>query len=236
MHDLAVAAAVLAVITLATPFALAAEPAAARTLRPELVGYLAKRATEFDLIPAERKQHLERLADYTRDKSLSSDPLRMIFVCTHNSRRSHMSQLWAAAAARLHGFEIESYSGGTEDTAFNPRAVASLQRAGFEITKTTNARNPLYHVAMNDNPADTITCWSKAYDNPPNPKDKFAAVMVCSDADEACPAVFGEDFHIALPFTDPKVSDDTPTEAATYDERCAQIAREFLYVFTKAAS
>ncbi|MEM1185144.1 MAG: protein-tyrosine-phosphatase [Planctomycetota bacterium] len=229
-------AVVIATIALTAPFASAGSDATSHPLRPELVSYLAKRATEFDQIPEERKVRLERLAGYVKEKTLSSDDLRMIFVCTHNSRRSHMSQLWAAASAKLHGIDIESYSGGTEDTAFNPRAVASLRRAGFEIIKTTEARNPLYHVSMSDDPADTLTCWSKSYDNPPNPKDKFAAVMVCSDADESCPAVFGEDFHLALPFVDPKVSDNTPAEAATYDERCAQIAREFLYVFTKAAS
>ncbi|MEM7756014.1 MAG: protein-tyrosine-phosphatase [Planctomycetota bacterium] len=238
MHAHIALAFVVTAIALAAPLAYAAT-ADAKTgsvLNAELTAYLADRATEFDQIPTERRAQLDRLAEYTKSKSLSSDTLKMIFVCTHNSRRSHMSQLWAAASAKLHGIDLESYSGGTEDTAFNPRAVASLRRAGFTITQTANAANPLYHIAMNDDPADTLTCWSKAYDNPPNPKDKFAAVMVCSDADETCPAVFGEDFHIALPFIDPKVSDNTPAEAETYDERCAQIAREMLYVFTKANS
>jgi arsenate reductase len=205
-----------------------------RAMHPELVSFLAQRATEFDQIPSARKAELERLGDYARRKVASAEPLSMIFVCTHNSRRSHMSQLWAAASARLNGIHLESYSGGTEDTAFNPRAVAAMRRAGWHIEQTTTSSNPIYHASLAAG-VPAYTCFSKAYDNPPNPKDAFAAVMVCSDADESCPAVFGEDFHIALPFNDPKVSDNTPEEAATYDERCAQIAREMLYAFTHAA-
>ncbi len=208
-----------------------------RAVFPAIASYLAERGREFDRIPAERRGELDRLAAYARQKHLSSEPMSMIFVCTHNSRRSHMAQMWAAAAAYVHGFTMDSYSGGTEDTAFNPRAVASLRRAGWVIEQTTNARNPVYHARMSgDAAAPVLTCFSKAYDSPPNPKEKFAAVMVCSEADEACPAVFGEDFHLGLPYTDPKVSDGTEVEAATYDERSAQIAREMLYVFSRAAS
>jgi len=203
-------------------------------LYDELDSYLDAREREFDRIDPERKALLDRFAGYLKEKARSDEAADLIFVCTHNSRRSHMSQLWAAAAAARHGLKVWAYSGGTESTAFNPRAVAAVERAGFRVVKTTEARNPVYHVSMSGD-APAVTCFSKPYDNDPNPKKGFAAVMVCGSADAACPAVFGEEFHIAVPFNDPKASDGTPEEAATYDERCADIAREMLYVMARAA-
>lgn len=207
--------------------------AAQASLYPELRRFLADRRGEFDRIPAERKELLEELGAFVRRHHEADKPVDLIFVCTHNSRRSHMSQLWAQAAADMLGLRVTTYSGGTEDTAFNPRAVAAIERAGFRVEKTTEARNPIYHVRMaDDRPA--MTCFSKAYDAPPNPDGGFGAVMVCDDADEACPVVDGAAGRFAIPFVDPKVSDNTPAEAATYDERCAQIAREMLYAMTRA--
>jgi hypothetical protein len=128
---------------------------------------------------------------------------------------------------------VETYSGGTEATAFNPRAVAALQRAGFRIeTSEPEAENPRYTVSITEN-GPTLEAFSKRYMDPPNPTAGFAAIMTCSDADEACPFVRGADFRIAVPYVDPKVSDGTPEEAATYDERSRQIATEMLYVFSR---
>lgn len=206
----------------------------AGVLYPELDAYLDAREAEFGMISAERRAALDQLAAYVRERAESETPAELVFVCTHNSRRSHLSQLWAAAAAARQGLAVWTYSGGTESTAFNQRAVAAATRAGFRIEKTTEARNPVYHARMSeDRPA--MTCFSKPYDNDPNPKSDFGAVMVCTDADEACPIVLGAAFRLALPFVDPKISDGTPAEAATYDERCAQIAREMLYVMSRAA-
>jgi protein-tyrosine-phosphatase len=146
-----------------------------------------------------------------------------------------MAQLWAAVAARTYGIRATTYSGGTESTAFNPRAVAAMERAGFNIDKTTDDQNPIYHVRYSDQ-QPALTCFSKKYAGDPNPRQDFAAVMVCSDADRACPTVPGAAGRFALPFVDPKVSDGTPQEAATYDERCAQIARELLYVMSRVAN
>lgn len=199
-----------------------------------IANYVAARQSEFDQISAERKQQLEHLSAYIRNRRDADQTVRLIFVCTHNSRRSHMAQLWAAVAAQAYGIEAATYSGGTESTAFNPRAVAAMQRAGFRTEKTTDDANPIYHLRFSDD-RPALTCFSKRFDQAPNPKSNFAAVMVCGEADKACPSVAGAAARFAIPFVDPKVSDGTPTESATYDERCAQIAREILYVFSRAA-
>lgn len=215
-------------------FAAGPEATESGSLSPALVAYLAEREREFEQISEERRAVLEPLAAWVATARSSGGPIHLTFVCTHNSRRSHMSQLWARAAAAREGLPLTTWSGGTEATAFNPRAVAAMRRAGFEIARTTENSNPIYHVRLGKD-LPTQTCFSKPYQAAPNPTADFGAVMVCDDADRRCPLVTGATGRFPIPFVDPKVSDGTPQEAATYDERCAQIAREMLWVMTEAA-
>jgi protein-tyrosine-phosphatase len=202
------------------------------TMYAALETFIQARIAEFDEISPDRKEQLEQLAGYVQRCVETHEPCRLNFICTHNSRRSHMSQLWAATAAAYYRVPgVYTYSGGTESTAFNPRAVAALGRAGFQIAKTTEDRNPVYHVRFNDT-AHPMTCFSKVFNQAPNPKAGFCAVMTCSHADKACPAVRGATARFAIPYEDPKVADNTPNEASKYDERCRQIAREMLYLFS----
>jgi arsenate reductase len=183
-------------------------------------------------LPADRRSRLDELADFVRQRRDAGEPARLTFICTHNSRRSHISQLWAAAAAAAFGLDhVETYSGGTEATAFNPRAVAAMRRAGFAIDDASGD-NPRYRVQFADDAAPAV-CFSKVYDDPSNPQDGFAAVMTCSDADEACPMVRGAALRVALPWDDPKAADGTPEEASTYDARVRQIAAEMVYLFSR---
>ena len=229
-------AVVLMVLGVMTAAAWAAEEDGVRTdgLYPELAAYLEERAGEFDRISAERRAQLGLVSAFVREEARAGRAARLVFVCTHNSRRSHMSQLWAAAAAEACGVGVWTYSGGTEATAFNPRAAAAVERAGFRVEKTTEGSNPVYHVRMGEGRA-AMTCFSKVYDGAPNPSEGFGAVMVCGEADEACPMVEGAAGRFGLPFEDPKVSDGTERESAVYDERCAQIAREMLWMMRAAA-
>lgn len=198
-------------------------------LIPRVGAYLSDRAGEIDQIPSERRERLKGISAYIRDQRAAGKHARLIFVCTHNSRRSHMAQLWAAAAAGAYGIALETFSGGTEATAFHPHAVEAMRRAGFEIETTSAEVNPVYHVRYG--PAlPTLSCFSKVYDQPPNPREGFAAVMVCTEADAACPLVAGATGRFTLPYVDPKAADGSHKEAATYDERCRQIAREMLWM------
>lgn len=199
----------------------------------KLKAFVAARVAEFDEIPAERRAQLDKLAAYVTKRVGSGDECSLCFICTHNSRRSHLAQIWAATAASHYGIEmIHTYSGGTEATAFNPRAVAALERAGFSILKTTDDKNAVYHVRSGDK-AMPLTCFSKVYDQAPNPKEGYCAVMTCSDADRHCPNARGAAERIAITYEDPKAADGTREEARCYAERCRQIAREMLYVFSQ---
>ena len=202
-------------------------------LFPDLQTHSEARIQEFNQIPELRKTQLQKIAKYVKERTQAGQPARLTFICTHNSRRSHMSQIWAAAAARHYGVKgVEVFSGGTEATAFNPRAVAALQRAGFKIEIAEEGKNTRFAVRFQET-GDSLVCHSKVYNSPPNPQKDFCAVLTCSQADKACPVVEGASVRVAVPFEDPKVADSTPAEVATYDERCGQIAREMLYIFSQ---
>lgn len=192
-------------------------------------------AQSFDKIPPQRRKVLDQIADYIFKKQLDKAPTRLIVICTHNSRRSHIGQLWLQAGAQHFGVpNVEVFSGGTEATAFHPNAVAALRRAGFDIEVRPNGENPTYRVHIPLAHPMTLHVFSKKFDQPPNPTKDFAAIMVCSEADAGCPFVPGAEARFAVPFEDPKRFDGTPEEAIGYDESVYEIGRAFLYVMARA--
>ncbi len=217
-----------------TKYGIMNQPASApRTFYPELQQYLNAIALTFDTIPNERKAELSKVAEYVRGRLADSQPAKLTFICTHNSRRSHLSQIWAHVAAEFYGLiSIETFSGGTEATALNPRAVAAMRRSGLKITADdAGATNPRYSVYTSETASPQI-CFSKVFDSPPNPNTKYCAVMTCSQADDACPVVMGCDLRMPIRYEDPKVADDTDYEAERYDERSKQICCEMLYMMS----
>lgn len=197
-------------------------------LTPKLQSYINSLKDEADLIPDNRKELLSRLAEYIGKKIKEEASVQLNFICTHNSRRSIISQIWAYTAAAYYGLEgIKTFSGGTEATAFNPRAVSAMERVGFRVGKP-GGENPHYLVAYGEG-AHPLECFSKTFDDPFNPKKDFAAIMTCSDADANCPFIPGVEFRLPLTYEDPKEADDSPQEAERYDERVRQIGREIFY-------
>lgn len=160
------------------------------------------------------------------------------FICTHNSRRSHLGQFWGAVTAIANGLPpIQSYSGGTEVTACHPNTIAVLQAAGGVISKDSSTVNPIYQLSYADD-LDPLVAYSKLYDDPSNPIADFAAIMTCQSADEGCPFIAGASIRVAMPFTDPKHSDglaDQSAILATYDQTAALIASVLDVTFKQVA-
>lgn len=186
---------------------------------------------DFKTIGDIRKEKLQALIDYINSKRASGEPVRLNFICTHNSRRSQFAQLWADAAALKYNIAIDSYSGGVEITECNPRTIKSLQRFGFEVN-FEEQMNPRYQVSYSPM-ADASILFSKLFDDKINPSDGFAAIMTCSHADQNCPFVNGCETRISLTYDDPKHFDDSPIEDSMYDSRSFQIATEMMYVFSE---
>lgn len=199
---------------------------------PALRVTIDKLISQFDKISEERKSTLRELANLISSQSDAGEKILLNFICTHNSRRSHISQIWAQTAAYYYGVDgVETFSGGTEATAFNPRAVKAMQARGFDIAITKEGSNPLYNVKYAAD-ASPMTVFSKRYDDEVNPHQGFAAIMTCSDADENCPIIFGSATRISLTYNDPKAFDGTPEELSKYIERVEEIGREILFAFS----
>lgn len=189
--------------------------------------------TEFEIIPNERKVLLEKISKYISGKLESNLPVQLVYICTHNSRRSHFGQIWAHIAANYYQLKnVHTFSGGTEATAFNSNAINALERVGFKVKTLGSEQNPTYHLFFDD-ASDPVICFSKVYDDQNNPHENFAAIMTCSEADVNCPFVPGVELRIGVTYNDPKQFDNTLLQNSKYDERCRQIALETFYVFSK---
>ena len=184
-------------------------------------------------ISTERKAILQPLTEFIQSKVSNQQDIRINFICTHNSRRSHLSQVWAQTLA--YHFNIKNvfcYSGGTESTALFPMVAETLRNSGFQIKTISKSENPVYSIKYTYN-QHPIIGFSKRLDDDFNPKSEFAAIMTCDSANEACPFVSGAEKRIPITFEDPKAFDNTPQQAEKYNERSLQIATELFYVFSQ---
>jgi len=175
-----------------------------------------------------RKDLLKPLHDYLALKIEQKKAINLNFICTHNSRRSQLSQVWAKVIADFYGININTFSGGIEITACNKRTIASLAGMGFKINDP-RGENPhyelIYHIKK-----PIISLFSKMHNDPLNPKGNFAAVMTCTHADNNCPFIAGAEKRISLPYEDPKAFDDTNIESKMYDQLSIRICTEMKFI------
>lgn len=188
---------------------------------------------DFEQITEDRKSVLQPLIDYIQNKVDNKLEARLNLICTHNSRRSHLSQVWAQTAAAYYDIKnVSCYSGGTESTALFKMIAETLKDSGFRIKTISEGINPIYSIKFSAN-EHPIIGFSKTYDDDFNPKSEFAAVMTCSQADGGCPFIAGAEKRIPITFEDPKISDGTPQQKETYLNRSLEIGTEMFYVFSQ---
>jgi arsenate reductase len=191
------------------------------------------RSFQFATISPERKAILLPLIDFIQEKVSKDQEALLNFICSHNSRRSHLSQVWAqTAAAHFNVKNVFCYSGGTEATALFPMAAKTLEQSGFQVTALSEGKNPIYSIKYSEN-EHPIIGFSKTYDDSFNPQSAFAAILTCSQADGACPFIAGAEKRIPITFEDPKAFDNTPQQEEKYKERSIQIATELFYIFSQ---
>lgn len=184
---------------------------------------------QFDTIPPSRKSLLLELAEHIKSNTSDKIPLDLVFICTHNSRRSQFGQVWATIAAQYFNIPIKTYSAGTETTSFHPNAVQALVDAGVEVERITNEPNSQLKLIYGNDLHQIY--FSKKMDHQTLPQKDFLAIMTCSDAAENCPFIPNAKWRFPLTYEDPKKFDGTPQEKEKYAERCRQIAAELLFVF-----
>jgi arsenate reductase len=184
-------------------------------------------------ITEKRREILTPLITYLQEKKDKNQPIRINFICTHNSRRSHLGQVWMQTLSKYFNINsITTYSGGTETTAMAKPIVETLKNQGFEIQKLSKEENPVYAIKY-DSTSLPIVGFSKKYDNQFNPASSFAAIMTCSEADGGCPFVAGSEIRIPITYEDPKISDNTNKQSEVYITRSNQIASEMYYVLSQ---
>ncbi len=187
---------------------------------------------QFAQIPNDRKEKLTSLVNYVREKHQLKEDISLVFICTHNSRRSQFGQVLSALAAEHYQIpEIHTFSAGTEETAFHPNAIEALKTIGFKVEQLDQSTNPHYRVNVSESVHSD--CFSKFISHESLPKNQFAAIMTCSDAEQNCPFVPGAEKRIGITYEDPKASDGTELQSAKYLERATQIATELFYVFSQ---
>ncbi len=184
-------------------------------------------------ITEERKEVLQPLIDYIQNKVNLQQEIQLNFICTHNSRRSHLSQIWAQTMAFQFGIQnVFCYSGGTEVTAMFPKVVETLENQRFQIQQLSESDNPIYAIKFSEN-QQPIIGFSKTFDDSFNPMSEFAAIMTCSSADEGCPFIAGAEVRLPIRYNDPKEFDGSEFMNEKYAERSLEIASEMYYVFSK---
>jgi len=180
-----------------------------------------------------RKDVLQSLVDFIQNKLNNNEEVRLNFICTHNSRRSHLSQIWAQTMAFHFGIKsVFCYSGGTEATAMFPKVAETLTNQGLHIQKLSETHNPVYAVKFDEN-QPAVICFSKTFDDDFNPNSQFAAIMTCSSADEGCPFIAGAEQRLPIRYNDPKAFDGTDLMNEKYAERSLEIASEMYFVFSQ---
>ena len=185
------------------------------------------------IIDEEREKNLQPLIEFIQEKVDKNDEVKLNFICTHNSRRSHLAQVWAQTAA--HYFNISNvycYSGGTEATAVFPAVIETLRNSGFDIKRDSDSENPIYAIKYAEM-KQPIIGFSKPWDDDSNPKDGFCAVMTCSEADDDCPVVVGAEKRVPIHYDDPKAHDDSPRKTEEYHLTSTKIATEMSYAFSQ---
>lgn len=180
----------------------------------------------------DRRSLLSPLIEYINNRYKAKKDINLNFICTHNSRRSHMAQIWAQTFSHYFGISsVFCFSGGTEITSVYPMVIRTFDKMGFEIKTSANDFSTVYNIKFASNHSPILS-FSKLFNHPINPKTDFAAILTCARADTNCPLIPGAESRISLPYEDPKIFDNTLAEERKYLERSLEIAAELKYVFS----
>jgi thioredoxin type arsenate reductase len=113
----------------------------------------------------------------------SNPPVRVLFLCTHNSARSQMAE--GLLRTRSEGL-VESYSAGTEVSEIRPLAVRAMAEMNIDISHQ----------------------YSKHLDQYQNQNFDYI-ITVCDRARESCPVFPGDPVQIHWSFPDPAAVEGT---------------------------
>ena len=178
------------------------------------------------------KKELLKLIDYISNKINLDKEININFICTHNSRRSIFSQIWAKVFSDYYGLQkVRTFSGGTESTYVSQNVIKTLSSYGFVINKLDQKKNSNYEITYSSS-KNKILIFSKKYNEISNPKKNFVAVTTCLSAKENCPFISSSEKIISLSYDDPKKYDKISEPTKMYLNISNQIATDMNFVFS----
>ena len=181
----------------------------------------------------ERVFLLNEIGNYVHKTISENKTPKLNFICTHNSRRSQFCQFWATFFSNYYNIKCEVFSGGSFETEVNRNVINNIKDYGFNIiSKLSN--NPTYSIKFKNQNLGNY--FSKLYNDFENPKNEFAAILTCQDAEKDCPLVEGAEIKFSLQYEDPKKYDNTKLEKIKYKKTSEKIASEMNYLFYKILS
>lgn len=184
------------------------------------------------IISESRKTLLQKIAKKIATNYHFNNSININFICTHNSRRSQLGQVWAYFASDYFNLSINALSGGTEVTAFHRNTVKTLKDVGFIfVVEKFSHSNPVYAISFNET-TKPIQGFSKLYNHPIN-TSPYLVLTTCNNADENCPFIPEAMHRFHLPYKDPKHSDDLPSQEETYLQTNKEIAAEMYFLFNE---
>ncbi|HUF37510.1 MAG TPA: ArsR family transcriptional regulator [Anaerolineales bacterium] len=133
-----------------------------------------------------------------------SRPVRILFLCTHNSARSQMAE---GLLRSLDGSGVLAFSAGTEPATVHPLAVRAMDDLGIDITGQHAKTLDLYR----DEPFDYV-------------------ITVCDRARENCPIFPGHPEQIHWSFPDPAAAEGPEeTRFQAFRETALQLKTRIVY-------
>lgn len=150
----------------------------------------------------EAEQALNLLNEGKRYNASKASPIRVLFVCTHNSARSQMAE---ALLRELSGGEIAVFSAGGEPSSIHPDAIAAMRAINIDIAK--------------QQPKDWTVFAGQHFDY---------VISVCDRAREVCPVFPGSQI-IHWSFPDPAAIANSEQRKAVFEQTAAALKQRVQY-------
>jgi protein-tyrosine-phosphatase/DNA-binding transcriptional ArsR family regulator len=131
-------------------------------------------------------------------------PLRVLFLCTHNSARSQLAE---ALMRQMGGVQVEVYSAGSVPTGVHPDTITVLRELGID-TSALRAKSLDQFVAE---PFDYI-------------------ITVCDRVRDICPAFTGDPHQIHWSFPDPVVVEDPARRLKAFRQVASELQTRIRYL------
>ena len=164
-----------------------------------------------------RKKRLDNIASVINENLNKTRSI--VFLCTHNSRRSQICEVWGKVFAEIYRKKININSAGAFKTVVHSQVYESIVKCGLVVDNKKEIFFDKKKFKLNSKTIDSLTMKN------------FIAVMTCSNAEKSCPNDPRSIRNIKMFFNDPRIYDETDKMSREYLNTTIYIAEELNYIF-----